>query len=414
MSEKTENRSQASMLVDMATDDYLLGVGDDRAPYGSYPDTPHVALPLRGGKLGLRNALARTFFRKHNTVPSSQALADACNVIEAIAAEQTPRDLHLRVTASDGRVYIDMADPGDHVIEISDGKWRIVDTAPVVFRRTEVTAAMPHPKSGGDLDTLWSHVNITPDDRPVLLAALVAALIQPDVAHVILALLAEHGCAKTTTAKRVVALTDPSVAPLSMPPRDIDAWVHTAHGSWVLAIDNVSTVPQWWSDALCRAATGDAMTKRRLYTDADLAVLKLRRVVILTGIDLGGLAGDLADRLALVELDRIDAERRADETSLEAAWTHDYPVILGAVLDLAAEAHQMLQTAAVQRLPRMADFGKLLAVIDEIRGTRGLDRYHARAARLSDDSLSSDSFVAELMARRYTCTDCTALSCSRR
>lgn len=301
-----------------------------------------------------------------------------------------------------------MADAEDRVIEISGDEWSIVDAAPVVFRRAEVTAALPGPISGGDLGKLWSHVNVTRDDRPVLLAALVAALIQPDVAHVIIALLAEHGCAKTTTAKRLVAPTDPSAAPLSMPPRDIDSWVHTANGSWVVAVDNVSTVSQWWSDALCRAATGDAMTKRRLYTDADLAVLKFRGCVILTGIDLGGLSGDLCDRLALVELDRINADNRRAETPLDAEWERDYPVILGSLLDLAAKVHAMLPNITVARLPRMADFAKVLACVDAIGGTAGFDRYRERSARLSDDSLASDSFIAEVIASRYSCADVTA------
>lgn len=56
----------------------------------------------------------------------------------------------------------------------------------------------------------------------------------------------------------------------------------------------------------------------------------------------------------------------------------------------------------------MADFGMLLAVVDEIEGTKGLQRYRERSAHLSADSLTSDSFIAELMARNYSCTEATA------
>jgi hypothetical protein len=401
-------RSAAATLVDMAMEDYILGVADDGTPYGTYPDTPHVALPLRGGKLGLRASLARSYFRKHDTVPSSQALADACTVLEGEAAQKDPRELHLRVADKGGRVYLDMADKADRVIEFSDGTWRITDTAPVVFRRTELSAPIPEPIPGGDLDKLWGHVNIAHDDRPITLAVLVAALIQPNVPHVILSLQAEHGSAKTTTAKRLVSLIDPSPAPVSMPPRDIDAWVHTAYGSWVVAIDNVSTVQPWWSDALCRAATGDALAKRRLYTDADLAVLKFRRCVILTGIDLGGLAGDLSDRLAQAELRRIDKGRQ-DETALDAAWERDYPAILGALFDLAASVHAMMPNVTVDGgLPRMADFAKVLACVDKLHDTDGLKRYRDRATHLAADSLTSDSFIAELVAQSYSADDLTA------
>nr|WP_075540964.1 hypothetical protein [Mycobacterium kansasii] len=397
-----EKRSQASQLVDMALADYQLGVSDDGQPYGTYPYAPHVALPLRGGKLGLRNALARSYFRRFDVAPSSQALSDACATIEGFAAEKQPRTLHLRVAEHGGTVYIDTANQADRVIEISGGAWRLADTAPVMFRRTELTASMCDPVAGGDVSLLWRHINIAETARPVLLAVLVAALIQPGAPHVILALVAEHGSAKSTTAKRLVSLVDPSIAPLRMPPRDIDQWVTAANGSWMVAVDNVSTVPPWWSDALCRAATGDALTKRRLYTDADLAVLKFRRVVLLNGIDLGGLAGDLSDRLALVELGCVTPDKRRSEADLDRGWRIHCPLILGGLLDLAAKVHQRLDTVTVTGgLPRMADYARVLACMDEIAGSDGLARYRDRATRLAADSLASDSFVAELVANRY-------------
>ena len=85
----------------------------------------------------------------------------------------------------------------------------------------------------------------------------------------------------------LVDLIDPSPVPLRQAPRDADSWVTAASGSWVVALDNLSAIPPWLSDSLCRAATGDGNVKRALYTDADLAVLKFRRCVIVNGIDVG-------------------------------------------------------------------------------------------------------------------------------
>ena len=249
-------RSVATQLVDIARNDYTLGVSDDGTAYGTRPSRPHIALPLRGGKLGLRVELARRYFEDHRVVPSAQALANACTVLEGYAAQDTPRPLHLRVAGHDGKVYVDTADAGDRVIEISGGTWTFAKGAvPVMFRRTEPTAPMPEPVRGGELEKLWRFVRIAEEDRPILLAVLVAALIQPDVPHVILAFLAEHGCAKSSSARYVVSLIDPSIAPLRMPPRDVDGWVTTANGSYVVALDNLSSVADWLSDALCRAST---------------------------------------------------------------------------------------------------------------------------------------------------------------
>jgi hypothetical protein len=200
----------------MARDQYVLGISDDGQAFGTWPDIAHVAMPLRGGKLGLRAELARRYFDKHNAAPASQALADACTVLEGYAAQEPARPLHLRVAASAGVVYIDMADHADRVIIVSGGSWRIDGTAPVVFRRTALTAPMPEPSSNGNLELLWKYVNVDERDRPILLAVLVAALIQPDAPHVILGLLAEHGSAKSTTTRHLVSLVDPSIAPLRM------------------------------------------------------------------------------------------------------------------------------------------------------------------------------------------------------
>src|SRR5690606_39889334 len=99
------------------------------------------------------------------------------------------------------------------VIEISGGRWRITATAPVLFRRTKLTGALPEPQTGS-LEALWDFVPVAAEDRPVVLAFLVAALVQCDVPHPILNLRAEHGSAKSSITRKLVDLTDPSPVPL--------------------------------------------------------------------------------------------------------------------------------------------------------------------------------------------------------
>jgi len=252
------------------------------------------------------------------------------------------------------------------------------------------------PPSVGDLDRLWDFVNISVEDRPVLLAVLVAALVQCDVPHPVLALFAEQGGAKSTTTRMLVDLIDPSPVPLRQAPRDADSWVTAASGSWVVALDNLSAIPPWLSDSLCRAATGDGNVKRALYTDADLAVIKFRRCVIINGIDVGAVRPDLAERLATVELRRIDRHMRQPEATMRQQWRTALPGILCGLLDLAALVHQRLETISVDVSPRMADFSRTLAAVDEILSTNGFRRYLSRANQLSEDSLSADPFIERL------------------
>src|SRR4051812_9591453 len=78
---------------------------------------------------------------------------------------------------------------------------------------------------------------------------------------------------------------EPGAAALS--PKCLDDWVVAASGSWTVVLDNLSSIPEWLADAVCRAATGEGLVKRALFTDAELAVLIFRRLVVFTSIDAG-------------------------------------------------------------------------------------------------------------------------------
>ncbi|BBZ64032.1 hypothetical protein [Mycolicibacterium sp. GESEQ-9] len=397
---ESDKKSVAARLVDMARERYLLGVSEDGEPFGAERNRPHLAMLLRGGRAGLRADLAARYFTETGAVAGGQALTDATLILEGLAATQAPEKLYLRVADHNGTSYIDTGDPDGHVIKIRDGRWSIASAAPVRFlRNKKLTGAMTAPHSDGDVTRLWEFVNVAVEDRPVLLAFLVAALVQCDVPHPVLALFAEQGSAKTTTTRNLVELIDPSPAPFRQAPRDADSWATAASGSWVVALDNLSGIPPWLSDSLCRAATGDATVKRSLYTDADLAVIKFRRCVIINGIDVGAIRPDLAERLAIVELRRIDRSMRQSEAEMRQRWEAALPGIFGGLLNLAATVHYLLETISVEDPPRMADFCRTLAAVDEILSTDGVRRYTSRANHLSADSLSSDPFMEQLRSR---------------
>lgn len=387
--EKQARRSIAAQLVDMARDNYRLGISDTEEAYGVREDRPHIALSLRSGKTGLRAELSRRFFAEHSTVPGQQALADALTVLEGYAAEESPQRVHLRVAEQAGSVYIDVGDSEGTVVHIANGRWSVVDTAPVLFRRTKLTAALDIPFNGErSMQKLWEFVRIDPADRPVLLAWLVSVLVLVDAPHPILALLAEQGAAKSSITRCLVDLVDPSSVPLRKAPRDEDSWVIAAAASWVVALDNLSgSLQQWLSDCLCRASTGDGSVRRALYTDSDVSVISFRRCVIFNGVDVTVEAGDLAERIAAADLARIEEGARRAEADIAAAWEQARPAIMGSLLDLAAKVHQLLPTVKVDKLPRMADFALVLAAVDQVMGTNGLERYRDRARRIAADTL---------------------------
>ncbi len=99
------------------------------------------------------------------------------------------------------------------------------------------------------------------------------------------------------------SLLDPNTAPLrALPREDRDLFI-AANNGHVLAFDNVSGLPAWISDTLCRLATGGGFAVRQLYTDQDEVLFDAARPVILNGIEDIVTRPDLADRAIFLTLE---------------------------------------------------------------------------------------------------------------
>jgi hypothetical protein len=397
--EKGKGPSQASVLRTMALERYRFVAGEDGTPWAVPKTGARVARPFRGGRLGLRAELARLYAdRCKGAVPSASALADAMTALEGEAQAADPVHMATRVTEHRGQLYLDLGSADGKVVRVTAGGWRVLGTAPeeVLFRRTALTSPLPEPTHGGDLQPLRSRLNVTEEDWPLALAWLVAALI-PSVPHPVLVLLGEQGTGKSTATRLLVNLIDPSPAPLRSGPRDVESWAVTASASWVIGLDNLSAVPQWLSDLLCKAVTGDGLVRRQLFTDGDVSVLAFRRVIACNGIDLGALRGDLADRMLGLQLERITADKRRTEAAV-AMTQAETARVLGALLDLAAEVLAVLPDITLAEMPRMADFARVLAAVDKVAGYAALERYTRQAADLASAVVESDPFAAAVVA----------------
>jgi hypothetical protein len=146
------------------------------------------------------------------------------------------------------------------------------------------------------------------------------------------------------------------VAPVRALPRDERELFIAASNGHVLAFDNLSGLPPWLSDTLCRLTSGGAFSTRRLFTDQDEILFAAARPVILNGIEDIITRPDLADRAILLMLAPIAERQRRPEHALWREFEHARPHILGALLDAAAYGLRMLPQVRLQRLPRMADF----------------------------------------------------------
>ncbi|MFD9629906.1 ATP-binding protein [Streptomyces violascens] len=385
--------SQASQLVALARERYDLFMSDDGRPYGVKVDGPNLALPLRG-KAGLRSQLARVFTDiQGGTVPSQSALADAMTVLEGLAANADPRTPRLRVARHDDRILIDLGTTDGRCVSVGPDGWELLPGSPIVFRRSGAMKPLPAPVRDGDgLAKLRGLLNTTDDGFHLLVAWLLAAFI-PDLPHPILAFRGEQGTGKSKGAAMVIGIIDPSGAPKRTAPRDLKSWSVQAFNSWAICLDNISIIPDWLSDALCRAVTGDGVVDRALFTDDDVVVLEFRRVLAMTTIDAGALAGDLAERLLTIELQLIPDNKRREEAELDRSYADAHPGILASLFDLLAQVLKALPDVRLAERPRMADFARVLAAVDQVTGWHTQDAYKATAADAVADVLDGEPFA---------------------
>ena len=124
----------------------------------------------------------------------------------------------------------------------------------------------------------------------------------------------------------------------------------------MLVFDNLSGLPPWFSDTLCRLSTGEGYATRALYTDYEEAVIEASRPVILNGIENPSVRGDLAERSITIRLSPIPDTARRTVADLMADFEEAAPAIFGALLDGLSEGLRRYGNIRLERLPRMADF----------------------------------------------------------
>ena len=157
-----------------------------------------------------------------------------------------------------------------------------------------------------------------------------------------------------------------------------------ASNSHVLALDNLSHISPELSDALCRISTGGGLSRRKLYSDGEEAILDVQRPVMITGITDMVNRSDLLSRSIVLNLPVIPAEERVTEEAFWNAFEEKSGAILGALLTAVAEGLAKLPTTKLDRLPRLADFAVWVSACEEALELAPGEFMQAYSANLED------------------------------
>lgn len=311
-----------------------------------------------------REWLAGEYYGLTHRGAGRNSIRDANDAISARARFSGEcRKVGLRVAERNGHIYVDLADDQWRVVEVDVDGWRVLTDSPVMFRRTQAMEPLPIPVAG-TLDTLWRYLNVQKQDRPLIQGFLQSAYSPGPYIH--LALLGEQGTAKSTGARMLRSLVDPSGVPLKAPPKDEEGLLVGCINSHVVALDNLSGVQPWLSDALCRLATGGGFSRRTLYTDADETLINVQRPAILNGIDDIATRPDLSERTITIQLEPL--RRYVDERDLWRRFDGDRPGILGSLFDSLSAGLRHREHVQIKKAPRMADAARWITACEHAAG----------------------------------------------
>jgi hypothetical protein len=309
----------------------------------------------------LKDWVSALCYNRKNFVPTQKALVDVTNTLAGHAVYGSPeKSVYVRVAGHEGAIYVDLGNPSWEAVKITPAGWIVVPHAPINFVRGASMLALPRPVRGSSVNQLRPLLNLDDEDHWILSVSFLLAAMHPTGPFPLLFLEGNHGSAKSAMARMLRGLVDPNSAPLRAQPSSARDLAISAGNAWCLGFDNVSSVPSWLSDSLCRLSTGGGFSTRALYTDGEEKIFSGTRPVILNGIDMCIRREDLMDRGIFIALPPIKNSRRLTEAEVNSRFEQARPGILGHLFDALACALRRLPMMKLLDPPRMADFATLV------------------------------------------------------
>lgn len=331
-----------------------------------------IRLPVSMGKTGgaLKGKLRLAIWEAEGKSVDTESLNNALEIARAKAYELGERvHMHLRSVHLDGRVVLDLAQPGNtRCVIITDKGWTVEGEPPagVMFDRKASSQPLPEPVVGGSFKPLQDVLGLAKPGHWDLVRGWLVASLLSDIPRPCLLFLGAAGSAKTSRAKAIVDVLDPRDELGGSFGRNLDDDRTKALNRYLVGYDNLSRMSQEVSDHLCRLVTGDSSEKRANYTDGDSYVMSYRRTGVMTAITLPAMKSDALERFIPLDLPTLTTGRKS-EWLINAELAEAHPHALGAVCDgvvtMLAGLPELIK--ADPEGPRMKDYWLALLAYDK-------------------------------------------------
>jgi hypothetical protein len=359
----------------------LIFLDEYKTPHAAVMVNEHLeVLPIAETRFKnwLRMIIAKEY--KINVI-SSTVIDEVANALVAEAlfdiSGTKEKSLGLRFASDpDGdefKWFYDLSNKDHEFIAISPEGYKTVKNI-IVFRRFnhQLPQVYPDPTYSVDIfDQFMNLLNVKKEDRLILKCYIVATFI-PNLEKAVLMVHGEQGTAKSMLEALLVMLISPTLMKTVTPQTKLDQFVQLLSHHPVVYFDNLSRIPEWMSNLLCRAVTGDAFSKRKHYTNDDDVIYVLMRAIGFNGINLAATKPDLLDRGLIIQTDSIPDDNKRLKSAIWKEFYRIRPQLLGYIMDILVKVLKWKKdnpnTALVKKLPRMADWGEWCEIVAHCMG----------------------------------------------
>jgi hypothetical protein len=260
--DEANNLKQADKLVHLVLNsDVILFHDEYEVPNARMKTAKKFEIRMIRSKY-FKRWICKLYWDKYNQTPNNEAVNAALNIIEAEACFNGEEyKLSNRVAFYEGKIWFDLGDW--RAIRVSEFGWEIVSDPPILFRHYSHQKTQAEPvevrieEIKDILESLFSLINIKDESQKNLFVINLICSFIPNIPHPIDVLHGVQGSAKTTTSRIKKELVDPSVLQSLRFSYNYNEFVQQASHHWHIPLDNLTSIPTWFSDTLCRIVTGE-------------------------------------------------------------------------------------------------------------------------------------------------------------
>lgn len=304
--------------------------------------------------------------------------------------------LNVRFAGNDNEFYYQLSE--ENIVKIDKYDYSIIKNNTPLFKWVNMKEQVLPKENGTDFKKIWEYFNID-DNQKLLFLVYIISLFIPNIPKPILIFSAERGAGKTTSTKLIKSLVDPSLLEITSFPRDLSSFSQMLDRSALICFDNLGKLQLWQSDALCRAYSGEATSKRKLYTDEEDVVFQYKRAIILNGINCPATREDILDRSILINLKRI--KNYKEERVIFNEWNALKPELLHLIFKTLAKALQIYDNTKINISARTADWLKwgycIAESIKDGLGDEFLECYKDNVTNQNDQVIENNVLVQAVL-----------------